>query len=114
MTPSDAHARLRRSQGVPGAAPGASDPRTSAITSFVVAAVLGYALQRLRSAIGEPDPRTLGPSVHIAYYWRLATALWWGVLAGIGGWRYPVVGVVAARALPFVLIAVVLAAFLVP
>ncbi|MES2640278.1 MAG: hypothetical protein V4850_12365 [Myxococcota bacterium] len=92
----------------------ALDPRTSAITSFLVAALLGYALQRLYGAIGEPDPRILGPSAHIAYYWRLATALWWGVLAAIGGWRFPAAGALAARALPGVLIAIVIAAFLVP
>lgn len=100
MTPSDARAGLER--------------RASAITCFLVAALLGYALQRLRSAIGEADPRTLGPSAHIAYYWRLATALWWGVLAALGGWRYPAAGAVAARSLPYVLVGVVIAAFLVP
>ncbi|MDP2304843.1 MAG: hypothetical protein Q8P18_02315 [Pseudomonadota bacterium] len=114
MRPPDARAASMRPEAGPGAAPARLDPRTSAITSFVVAALLGYALDRLRSAIGEADPRTLGPSLHIGYYWRLATSLWWGVLAGIGGWRFPVAGTLAARALPFVLVAVVLAAFMVP
>ncbi|MDP2314927.1 MAG: hypothetical protein Q8P41_18655 [Pseudomonadota bacterium] len=95
-------------------APWAFEPRVAAITCFVVVAILGYALQRLWASIGEPDPRTLGPSVHTAYYWRIATALWWGGLAAIGGWRFPVAGPVAARALPIVLVAAAIAAFLVP
>lgn len=90
------------------------DPRTAAITSFLVASLVGYASLRLYAGIDEPDPRTLGPSAHTAYYWRLATALWWGSLGGLGGWRFPVAGRLAVRALPLVLVAVVVAAFLVP
>ncbi len=94
--------------------PSGADRRSSAIACFVVTAVLGYALSRLWGAIGEPDPRTLGPSLHTAYYWRLATALWWGGLAAIGGWRYPAAGGLAARGLPFVIVGAGVAAFVVP
>ena len=49
-----------------------------------------------------------------AYFWRVGTAAWWGVLAAIGGWRFPEAGPVAARALPWVVIAATIAAVLVP
>ncbi|MFN7134941.1 MAG: hypothetical protein ACK4N5_22885, partial [Myxococcales bacterium] len=76
--------------------------------------VLGYAAQRLAAAPSEPDPRVVGPSVHTAYYWRVATAMWWGGLAGIGGWRFPAVGPRVARALPWVVAGAVIAAVVVP
>jgi hypothetical protein len=88
--------------------------RSSAILCFVVVAIFGYAALRLRGAIGEPDPRTVGPSLHVGYYWRVATAIWWGTLAAVGGWRFPEAGAWAARALPVVVGAATIAAFVVP
>lgn len=86
----------------------------SAIACFANAAVLGYALHRLGFAATEPDPRTLGPSVHVGYFWRVATALWWGSLAALGGWRLPALGDPAARALPVAVIIATVIAFTVP
>jgi hypothetical protein len=105
--------------GTPGPHPGPLRPAppsraTAAIASFATVAIFGYAAHRVGFSFGEPDPRTVGPTLHIAYFWRLSTALWWGSLAAIGGWRYPGVGAVAARALPYVVAAAVIAAFVVP
>lgn len=91
-----------------------SDRRTSAAACFGVVAVLGYLALRLAGAVNEPDPRTIGPTVHTGYYWRVATALWWGGLAAVGGWRWPQAGASAARALPFVVLIATIAAFVVP
>lgn len=88
--------------------------RFSAVACGVVAAVAGYALHRAVFAVGEPDPRTVGPSEHIGYFWRVATALWWAGLAAIGGWRFPSIGPMAARSLPWVVAAAVVVAFLLP
>ena len=90
------------------------NPRVSAIACFSVAAIAGYAAHRLYFSIGEPDPRSVGPSLHVGYFWRLATALWWGSLASIGGWRFPDMGRFAAKGLPYVLSVAVIAAFWVP
>lgn len=85
--------------------------RFSAAVCFANAAVLGYALHRLVFAAGEPDPALIGPTEHIPYFWRTATALWWGGLAALGGWRFPGVADAAARALPWtVAVAVAIAA----
>ena len=89
-------------------------PRTSAIVCFAAAAIGGYAAHRLYFSIGEPDPRSVGPSVHVGYFWRLSTALWWGVLAGVGGWRLPRAGLLVSRLLPLLVLAAVIAAFVVP
>ncbi|MFZ5479159.1 MAG: hypothetical protein ACOZNI_20515 [Myxococcota bacterium] len=75
--------------------------RAAALLCFAIAAVLGYAAHRAFFAIGEPDPRAVGPSVHTPYYWRVATATWWGSLAAAGGWRFPEVEPIATRALPW-------------
>lgn len=88
--------------------------RAAALTSFLVVAMLGYTVLRLWGALDEPDPRTVGPSEHIGYYWRVALALWFGTLAGVGGWRWSAVGELAARALPWAIVAAVLQAVLVP
>lgn len=85
--------------------------RTSAALCFAVVAILGYALHRAYFSFGEPDPRTVGPTEHTPYFWRVATALWWGGLAALGGWRFPAVGPVAARALPWVVVLAAVLAF---
>lgn len=104
----------RSPPAAPTPPPGALSPRAAAFVAFAAVAVLGYALQRLAAAPTEPDPRTLGPTVHVGYYWRLSTALWWGLLAGIGAWRIPVAGALAARALPWIVAFATIAAFAVP
>ncbi len=88
--------------------------RSSAVLCFVFVAIVGYAALRLWGAVGEPDPRTVGPSLHVGYYWRVATAVWWATLAAVGGWRFPDAGTWAARALPVAVGAAVIAAFAVP
>lgn len=97
---------------MPAAAPWS--PRASAWVCFAAMAVFGYAALRLYAAPNEPDPRTLGPSVHVGYYWRVGTAIWWGALAGIAGWRFPAVGPAVAAALPWIAGAATIAAVLVP
>lgn len=83
-------------------------PAVSALLCFVDVAVLGYALHRLGfHLVGEPDPRLIIASVHIGYYWRVFTAVWWGCIGGAAGWRFPALGGWAERALvPSVLVAV--------
>ena len=91
------------------------NPRTAAWLCFANAAIAGYALHRLGGWVaGEPDPRMVGPSVHTPYFWRMSTALWWGVLAALAGWRFPGIGRVAEKALPWVVGAATIQAFLVP
>ena len=90
-------------------------PAVAAGLAFVDVAILGYALHRLGFHLaGEPDPRLIVASAHIGYYWRVATALWWGSIAGALGWRFPAIGLWAERLLlPSVIIATGIA-FVVP
>lgn len=60
------------------------------------------------------ESRAVVASEHIAFYWRCATAAWWGALAALTAWRWPVTGAWAARALVPTVIAATLAAALVP
>jgi hypothetical protein len=85
--------------------------QTTAILLAVETAIFGYACLRTWSYLqGEPDPRSLGPSLHIPYFWRVATVCWWAAMAGLLGW------VEAARLehlaqkmlLPFVLLSILL------
>lgn len=90
-------------------------PVIAAALMFAEAAILGYAFHRLAfSFVGESDPRTIGATEHIAYYWRAATAAWWGVLAGAAGWRWPALGPWAWRCFWPVVTVVVVIAFVVP
>jgi hypothetical protein len=91
-----------------------ADHVASAVVCFAAAATLGYALQRLGAAWHEPDPRTIGPSLHVPYFWRCATALWWGGLAALAGFRWPGVGARVERAFPVVLVVAVGVAVFVP
>ena len=91
------------------------DRRVAAILAFLHAALLGYALLRLQSFLhGEPDPRSVGPSQHIPFFWRSATALWWGAMAAAAGWRWPQSRDALGRALPWVVALVVGLAVAVP
>jgi hypothetical protein len=81
---------------------------------FVNVAILGYAALRLASWLGgEPDPRMILASAHIAYYWRVATASWWGALAAAAGARFGGADL-AGKLLPAVVAAATLVAVLVP
>lgn len=91
-----------------------ADRRAAAIHAFVLGAVLGYAALRLVAAVGEPDPRTLGPSAHIPYYWRAATAGWWGLLLAAAAWRFPAFPLWSLRTVVAAVLLAVAAAFLVP
>ena len=78
-----------------------------------MAAIGGYAAQRAYFAFGEPDPRTIGPSLHTPYFWRMAISVWWGTMAAGAGWRWPGVAEPLWRAFPWVVGgAVVIAAVL--
>ncbi len=62
--------------------------------AFAVGALLAYAGLRAGSAMmGEPDPRGIGPTVHVAYFWRVALATWAGSLMAVSrarfGWPAP-------------------------
>lgn len=86
-----------------------------AVLCFVAVAPLGYALHRLGFFLaGEPPPGAIVASTHIGFYWRVATAAWWGLLAGAAGWRFPAAGRVAERVWPFALGVAVVIAVLVP
>ena len=89
-------------------------PFVAAALAFAAVALLAYAGLRLAAAVHEPDPRTLGPSVHIAYYWRIGTALWWATIAAVGAARFPVLGTLAGRALPWSIVGAVGVAIFVP
>ncbi len=88
-------------------------PDEAAALWFAVGAILGYAALRVAAWIGgEPDPRMILASAHISWYWRVTTALWWGVLAGVAGWRFGGAAL-ARRILPgVVLVAVLQAVFI--
>lgn len=87
----------------------------AATLAFMNVAILGYALLRLYSFLkGEPDPRSVGPSTHIAFFWRSATACWWGSMAAAGAWRYPQVRGTLGKALPWILLLATVLAVLVP
>ncbi len=82
--------------------------------AFVVGALLAYALLRGASVIvGEPDPRSIGPTVHVAYFWRVALATWFGSLTAVSharfGWPSP-----GARALAIATTIAVTIGLLVP
>lgn len=81
------------------------------ILAFAQGAILGYALLRLWSWWGgEPDPRLIRASEHIPFFWRVATALWWGSLAAVAAWRFPTSERWLERTLvPVVLVAVAVA-----
>lgn len=80
-------------------------PIAAALLCFANAAVLGYALHRLGFWLeGEPAPGLILASTHIGFYWRVATAAWWGALAAAAGWCWPRFGPIAARALPIVVL----------
>ena len=107
MTP-DATAK----EGIPRFTP---PPIAAALLCFADVAVLGYALHRLGFWLqGEPEPGLILASVHIGFYWRAATALWWGLLAGAAGWRWPRLGLVAGRFMPIGVAIAVAIAVLVP
>ncbi|MBM4393815.1 MAG: hypothetical protein FJ090_22035 [Deltaproteobacteria bacterium] len=62
--------------------------------AFAVGALLAYAGLRAGSVIaGEPDPRSVGPTAHVAYFWRVALATWAGGVAAAAqarfGWPSP-------------------------
>lgn len=81
---------------------------------FAVAAPAVYTALRLLSwARGEPDPAQVLASAHVAWYWRVATATWLAGLLALLGARMGG-GAHARRALPWVVAAAVLVAFLVP
>lgn len=81
---------------------------------FANAAIFGYAALRLASWLGgEPDPRMILAAAHVGYYWRVATAVWWGALAGAAGARFGG-GDMAVRLLPVVVGVATVAAILVP
>lgn len=57
---------------------------------FAVGAIAGYALHRLASKLlGEPDPRAVIAAEHVGFYWRAATATWWGILVAAAASRFP-------------------------
>lgn len=62
-----------------------------AFLAFGLAAPLAYVGQRLaeRTAGVPVDPLLVLREAHTAYYWRCATALWWGgvVFAAVFAWR---------------------------
>jgi hypothetical protein len=51
--------------------------------AFAVFAPLAYLMQRLidHARFGSPDPLAMLRQVEVAFYWRSATACWWGGLA---------------------------------
>ena len=53
--------------------------------AFALFAPLAYLVQRLvdHARFGPPDPLAMLRQVEVAYYWRSATAAWWGGLATI-------------------------------
>ena len=59
-----------------------------AALAFALAAPTAYVLQRLVERIqgGEPDPLVIARTMHVAFYWRVATAVWWGGLAAMLVW----------------------------
>ncbi len=69
--------------------------RVAALLCFAAVAPVGYALHRLWFAAGEADPRMIIASAHIGFYWRVATAAWWGLLAAAAGYRFPALADVA-------------------
>lgn len=88
---------------------------TAAVLCFACVAPVGYALHRLGFWLaGEPAPGAILHSVHISFYWRVATAAWWGLIAAAAGWRFPSLGAHAARAWPAALVAAVIIAVVVP
>lgn len=111
MSACPARAKRRRAGNDVTDAPALSRPAVAAALLFAEAAILGYALHRLAfSLAGEPDPRTVGATAHVGYYWRVATSLWWGTIASAAGWRWPTVGPFAWRAFwPCVALAAVIA-----
>lgn len=87
----------------------------AALLCFVAVAPVGYALHRLGFWLaGEPPPGAIVASTHIGFYWRVATAAWWGLLAAAAGWRFPALGGVAERLWPGALGVAVVIAVLVP
>lgn len=64
------------------------DRRYAAMLACAEAAIIGYALLRIQQS-GGPPARSVGPSMHIPYFWRLLICGWWGILAGLLGWRFP-------------------------
>ncbi len=89
------------------------DRRIAAWLGFAQGALLGYAGHRLATKLlGEPDPRTVIASEHVGFYWRAATAVWWGLLLAGFSWRFPRVEPALRRTLtPAVVIAVLVAAW---
>jgi hypothetical protein len=53
--------------------------------AFGLAAPVAYIAQRLydHALVGETDPLSMLRQVHVAYFWRAATAGFWGGLAAL-------------------------------
>lgn len=78
-----------------------------AALAFAVVAPVAYLVQRVveRAITGIDDPLLVLRQVHTAFYWRCATAAWWGAIAAILvlrgaraprlGWSWSAVWVVA-------------------
>lgn len=82
---------------------------------FVVSALAGYALHRLGFHLaGEPDPRVIVHADHVGYYWRVATAAWWGLIGAALAARFPEVAPHLARVWPLAFLLAVAVALLVP
>ncbi len=87
----------------------------AAALAFAEAAILGYVLLRLLAVWqGGPSPKAVYGGVHIPYFWRGATALWWGGLAALAGWRFPRIGPLLSSLLLPLLLFSVLISFLFP
>lgn len=91
--------------------PPQKDRIQAASLAFVEAAILGYVLLRLLTVWqGAPSPKTIYGGEHIPYFWRCATALWWGAVAAAAGWHVPQIRpFLSTLLLPLVLFSVVIA-----
>lgn len=88
---------------------------TAAALAFAQVAILGYVALRLLGVWrGEPSPKAVYGGVHIAFFWRGATSLWWGSLAALAAWNYPDCRKILTPALPAVVLLSVCLAFLFP
>ncbi len=66
-----------------------SIPRGDTLLLFASATLVAYASLRAGSALlGEPDPRAIGPTVHVAYFWRVSLATWLGGVAAAAHARF--------------------------
>ena len=67
------------------------DARTKlqAVHIGLIVAILAYTALRVGSALsGEPDPRAIGPTEHVPYFWRCLFATWAGSVGGAFAWQF--------------------------